>query len=129
MYLPLNFIPVVGTIVFIILQGKRRGPDAHARYFQLKGWSSSQQKAYVQEHRGAYTSLVVFLLPQVRFANESQFRHCCQSLGDGAVRQPYFRFHQFCWRGTVGRLIGGENADFNRSPGCGEEGAIMAYVT
>lgn len=37
MYLPLNFIPVVGTVVFVLLQGKRNGPGAHARYFQLKG--------------------------------------------------------------------------------------------
>jgi len=37
MYLPLNFIPVVGTVIFIMLQGKRNGPSAHARYFQLKG--------------------------------------------------------------------------------------------
>jgi len=36
MYLPLNFIPVVGTVLFIILQGRKFGPTAHARYFQLK---------------------------------------------------------------------------------------------
>lgn len=36
MYLPLNFIPVVGTAIFVILQGKRMGPTAHSRYFQLK---------------------------------------------------------------------------------------------
>ena len=36
MYLPLNFIPVVGTAIFLILQGKKFGPSAHARYFQLK---------------------------------------------------------------------------------------------
>ena len=36
MYLPLNFIPVVGSAIFIMLQGKRNGPVAHSRYFQLK---------------------------------------------------------------------------------------------
>lgn len=39
MYLPLNFIPVVGTVIFILLQGKRNGPNAHSRYYQLKGES------------------------------------------------------------------------------------------
>ena len=31
MYLPLNFIPFVGTAMFVILQGKRFGPNAHSR--------------------------------------------------------------------------------------------------
>jgi hypothetical protein len=55
MYLPLNFIPVVGTVIFVILQGKRAGPAAHTRYFQLKGWNGQQKEKYVEEHRGAYT--------------------------------------------------------------------------
>ncbi len=36
MYLPLNFIPVVGTAMFVVLQGKKLGPNTQARYFQLK---------------------------------------------------------------------------------------------
>ena len=40
MYLPLNLVPVVGTAIFMLLQGKRAGPHAHARYFQLKSLSS-----------------------------------------------------------------------------------------
>ncbi len=56
LYLPLNFIPVVGTIIFIILQGKRSGPAAHTRYFQLKEWSASQREKHIEENRGAYTS-------------------------------------------------------------------------
>ena len=31
MYLPLNFIPVVGTIAFVLLQGKTRGNAVHTR--------------------------------------------------------------------------------------------------
>lgn len=58
MYLPLNFIPVVGTLLFIVLQGRRQGPSAHQRYFQLKGWNSSVQEAYVDKHKGAYTRYV-----------------------------------------------------------------------
>ena len=55
LYLPLNFIPVVGTIMFVILQGRRAGPTAHSRYFQLKGWSNSQKQTHVQENKAAYT--------------------------------------------------------------------------
>lgn len=59
MYLPLNFIPVVGTALFIILQGRRSGPAAHARYFQLKGMSSGQREQFVQERQAAYASFGV----------------------------------------------------------------------
>lgn len=55
MYLPLNAIPVVGTVLFIILQGKRNGPAAHARYFQLKGMNQSSREQWVEKRRGAYT--------------------------------------------------------------------------
>ena len=56
LYLPLNFIPVVGTAIFIILQGKRAGPTAHQRYFQLKEWNKRQREIHIDEHRGGYTS-------------------------------------------------------------------------
>ena len=56
LYLPLNFIPVVGTVVFVIVQGKRNGPNAHARYFQLKKWSKSQRQAFITQNEAAYTS-------------------------------------------------------------------------
>jgi len=59
MYLPLNMIPVVGTVLFIILQGKRLGPNAHTRYFQLKGMGSREKKEWVQKRTGAYTSFGV----------------------------------------------------------------------
>lgn len=55
MYLPLNFIPVVGTVIFVLLQGKRAGPAAHTRYFQLKQWNKSQQEKHIEQYRGAYT--------------------------------------------------------------------------
>lgn len=55
MYLPLNFIPVVGTMVFVTLQGKKFGPNAHARYFQLKGMTKLQKEKHVEERKGAYT--------------------------------------------------------------------------
>ncbi|KAF1983750.1 hypothetical protein K402DRAFT_396230 [Aulographum hederae CBS 113979] len=59
MYLPLNFIPVVGTVLFIILQGKKTGPNAHARYFQLKSMSSRQKEVFIEERKAAYTSFGV----------------------------------------------------------------------
>ena len=55
MYLPLNFIPVVGTVMFVILQGRRAGPAAHSRYFQLKGWNSTQKEKHIQEYQAPYT--------------------------------------------------------------------------
>ncbi|KAI2464762.1 hypothetical protein F4781DRAFT_411925 [Annulohypoxylon bovei var. microspora] len=56
MYLSLNFIPVVGTIIFIFVQGRSRGNAIHGRYFQLKGWSSSQQRDWLKRHTAPYTT-------------------------------------------------------------------------
>lgn len=71
LYLPLNFIPVVGTAIFIILQGKRAGPTSHGRYFQLKEWTKRQREVHISEHRGGYTSfgIAAFLLEMIPFAN------------------------------------------------------------
>ena len=59
MYLPLNFIPIVGTVLFIIMQGRRFGPNAHARYFQLKQMSKPQQDDFIEKHKAAYTRYVI----------------------------------------------------------------------
>ncbi|PTB43953.1 uncharacterized protein TrAFT101_002514 [Trichoderma asperellum] len=59
MYLPLNFIPVVGTAAFIFLHGKHRGNIVHSRYFQLKNWSDSQRAQWIHTHSGAYASFGV----------------------------------------------------------------------
>lgn len=55
LYLPLNLIPVVGTMLYIGVQGKKAGPGLHARYFQLKGWDSRQRDDWVAKNQGAYT--------------------------------------------------------------------------
>ncbi|KAI0447163.1 hypothetical protein F4803DRAFT_499901 [Xylaria telfairii] len=70
-YFPLNFIPVVGTILFIVLQGRTRGKSVHGRYFQLKGWSSSQQRDWLQQHTGPYTTFgtVATLLEMIPVAS------------------------------------------------------------
>lgn len=70
MYLPLNFIPIVGTVMFVLLQGKRRGPASHSRYFQLKGMSKQRREEWVEQRQGAYTSFgtIATLLEMVPIA-------------------------------------------------------------
>ena len=55
MYLPLNAIPVVGTVMFVILQGRRVGPAAHTRYFQLKEWNEAEKERHIEQNKAAYT--------------------------------------------------------------------------
>ncbi|KAK6066767.1 hypothetical protein SCUP234_11946 [Seiridium cupressi] len=71
MYLPLNFIPVVGTIIFIVIQGRSRGQSVHDRYFQLKKWSASRRAQWLQEHTGSYSSFgtAATLLEMIPFAS------------------------------------------------------------
>ncbi|KAF2022078.1 hypothetical protein BU24DRAFT_339682 [Aaosphaeria arxii CBS 175.79] len=59
LYLPLNFIPVIGTILFVILQGRKFGPTAHQRYFQLKQMNKREKEQFVEQRKGAYTSFGV----------------------------------------------------------------------
>lgn len=59
MYLPLNFIPVVGTVLFIILQGRKFGPSAHARYFQLKQMKKKEKEQFIERRKAAYASFGV----------------------------------------------------------------------
>lgn len=58
MYLPLNFIPIVGTVLFVILQGRRFGPTAHARYFQLKQMNKKEKDQFVERRKAAYARYV-----------------------------------------------------------------------
>ncbi|RHZ68276.1 uncharacterized protein CDV56_103753 [Aspergillus thermomutatus] len=71
MLLPLNFIPVVGTLLYVYMQGKKIGPVAHSRYFQLKGWDERRREEWVRRNRGGYTGLGVaaFLFEMVPFAS------------------------------------------------------------
>ncbi|KAE8390255.1 hypothetical protein BDV23DRAFT_88606 [Aspergillus alliaceus] len=70
-YLPLNLIPMVGTALYAYTQGKKLGPVAHTRYFQLKGWSEKEKDAWVEKNRGAYTGLGMasFVLEMIPFAS------------------------------------------------------------
>lgn len=58
LYLPLNFVPVVGTVLYVAVRGKRMGPVVHERYFQLKGWGRRQREEWVERNRAAYTRYV-----------------------------------------------------------------------
>ncbi|TDZ18254.1 Outer spore wall protein RRT8 [Colletotrichum orbiculare MAFF 240422] len=70
-YLPLNFIPIVGTGIFILLQARSRGQGVHGRYFQLKNWSSSRRADWLKKHTGPYTAfgLVATVLEMIPFAS------------------------------------------------------------
>ncbi|KAG2418716.1 hypothetical protein HFD88_001817 [Aspergillus terreus] len=69
--LPVNFVPVVGTLVYVFVQGRRFGPVAHERYFQLKGWGETKREEWLRRFQGAYTGLGMasFLLEMVPFAS------------------------------------------------------------
>jgi hypothetical protein len=54
MLLPLNLIPVVGTLLYVYMQGKERGPVAHLRYFDLKGWDERKREEWVRRNHGGY---------------------------------------------------------------------------
>ncbi|KAJ5640563.1 hypothetical protein N7528_000188 [Penicillium herquei] len=71
LYLPLNLIPVVGTVIYVAVQGKKIGPGLHSRYFQLKGWNSKQRDEWVEKNRASYTGLGIaaFALEMIPFAS------------------------------------------------------------
>ncbi|RKF72008.1 putative protein family protein [Golovinomyces cichoracearum] len=60
LYLPLNLIPVVGVIVFIIAQGRSRGRVVHNRYFNLKQWDRNKQNNWLNEKIFPYTIFGTF---------------------------------------------------------------------
>ncbi|KAM5346728.1 hypothetical protein ACJ41O_009733 [Fusarium nematophilum] len=71
MYLPLNAIPIVGTVIFIIIQGRNRGKGVHGRYFQLKQWSAPKRTDWLNKNVGPYTAfgLVATLLEMIPLAS------------------------------------------------------------
>ncbi|EAW08083.1 EI24 domain-containing protein [Aspergillus clavatus NRRL 1] len=68
MLLPLNFIPIAGTPMFLLLTGYRAGPFHHWRYFKLLDLSKKQRKEWVRWRQLQYTSfgtiaLILQLIP------------------------------------------------------------------
>jgi len=53
--LPLNAIPIMGTVFFLLYNGIKAGPSFHARYFQLKGLDKSAREKFVERWTGHYT--------------------------------------------------------------------------
>lgn len=56
--LPLNLIPGLGTVAFLILNGQRGGPGWHSRYHQLKGLTKQQRIQFIRERQPEYTAYV-----------------------------------------------------------------------
>lgn len=54
-FLPLNFVPVAGTPMFLILTGYRAGPLQHWRYFQLLEFTKKERNAFIKKRRLRYT--------------------------------------------------------------------------
>lgn len=54
--LPLNFIPVAGIPMFLILTGYRAGPFHHWRYFQLLDLTKQQRKKSIRQRQLQYTT-------------------------------------------------------------------------
>lgn len=52
--LPLNFIPVVGTVIFLMVQGRETGPAMHERYFSLKGYTKAQKEEFINRNKAGY---------------------------------------------------------------------------
>ena len=54
--LPLNLIPFVGTLAFLVIQGRLNGPGWHTRYFQLKGFDGAAKDKWIKDHKGGYVA-------------------------------------------------------------------------
>ena len=54
--LPLNFIPVAGVPIFLVLTGYRAGPFAHWRYFKLLDLQKKERNAYIRRRQLQYTT-------------------------------------------------------------------------
>jgi len=53
--LPLNFIPVVGVPLFLILTGYRAGPLQHWRWFKLRELTKKDRKKEMKKRKLKYT--------------------------------------------------------------------------
>lgn len=67
-FLPLNFIPVAGTPMFLLITGYRAGPLHHWRYFKLLGFTKKERNTYIGNRKLRYTwfgvvALILQLLP------------------------------------------------------------------
>ena len=68
LFLPLNFVPYVGTPLFLVATGYRAGPLHHWRYFRLRQFDKKARKQYIERRKLTYTwfgtsALVLQLVP------------------------------------------------------------------
>ncbi|AOA60815.1 hypothetical protein PP7435_CHR1-1298 [Komagataella phaffii CBS 7435] len=65
----LNFIPVIGPILVVIIQAPSKGYKSHQRYFDLKGLDTRQINAVIRSKKGEYLGfgLVAGLLETIPF--------------------------------------------------------------
>ncbi|KAL7684823.1 hypothetical protein Plhal304r1_c034g0107801 [Plasmopara halstedii] len=54
--LPLNLLPIVGSIMYAWLNGTILAWEYHLRYFEFKNFTYAQQKAFINEHKLEYSS-------------------------------------------------------------------------
>ncbi|KAF4032519.1 Etoposide-induced protein 2.4 (EI24) [Phytophthora infestans] len=54
--LPLNLIPIIGSIIYAWLNGTILAWEYHLLYFEFKNFTYAQQKAFVNEHKVQYSS-------------------------------------------------------------------------
>ncbi|KAG2773409.1 hypothetical protein PC129_g11263 [Phytophthora cactorum] len=54
--LPLNLIPIIGSIIYAWLNGTILAWEYHLLYFEFKNFTYAQQKAFIKEHKVQYSS-------------------------------------------------------------------------
>ncbi|KAG9062995.1 hypothetical protein KI688_004595 [Linnemannia hyalina] len=52
--LPLNFIPVAGSVTFCYINGKAMVPDIHRRYFDMKRMTEDERKDWIRKRQADY---------------------------------------------------------------------------
>lgn len=55
LFLPLNFIPILGTPAFLLITGARAGPLHHWRYFKLQGLTKKERNSEIRKRSLKYT--------------------------------------------------------------------------
>ena len=59
--MPINAIPVVGQLIFVLLNGYFQGPAMHTSYFKMRGWSNEDIDKFIAHHRSEYWTFGIFM--------------------------------------------------------------------